>query len=55
VEPVEIPVVIRGEAVLKNPSNQEIADCLGFNRGIDQTHRRDLVIVERVRILSTYF
>ena len=46
VEPAEIPVVIcRGEAVLKNPSNQEIADCLGFNMGIDHTHRRDVVIV----------
>jgi thioredoxin reductase (NADPH) len=46
VEPADIPVVIcRGEAVLKNPSNQEIADCLGFNKGIDHTHRRDVVIV----------
>ncbi|HEX8798232.1 MAG TPA: FAD-dependent oxidoreductase [Terriglobales bacterium] len=46
VEPAEIPVVIcRSEAVLKNPSNQEIADCLGFNMGIDHTHRRDVVIV----------
>jgi thioredoxin reductase (NADPH) len=46
VEPAEIPVVIsRGEAVLKNPSNQEIADCLGFNKPIDQTHLRDVVIV----------
>jgi thioredoxin reductase (NADPH) len=46
VEPSEIPVVIcRGEVVLKNPSNQEIADCLGFNKGIDYTHRRDVVIV----------
>ena len=46
VEPSEIPVVIcRGEVVLKNPSNQEIADCLGFNKGIDHTHRRDVVIV----------
>jgi len=45
VEPAEIPVVIRGEAVLKNPSNQEIADCLGFNKGIDHTHPRDVVIV----------
>ena len=46
VEPAEIPVVIcRGEAVLKNPSNQEIANCLGFNIGIDHTHRRDVVIV----------
>jgi len=45
-EPAEIPVVIcRGEAALKNPSNQEIADRLGFNKGIDHIHRRDVVIV----------
>src|SRR5947207_7779651 len=42
----DIPVVIcRGELVLRNPSNQQIADCLGFNEAIDQTHIRDLVIV----------
>ena len=46
VDPVELPVVIcRGETVLRNPSNQEIADCLGFNERIDQGHRRDVVIV----------
>ena len=46
VDPAELPVVIcRGETVLKNPSNQEIADCLGFNGRIDQSHRRDVVIV----------
>jgi thioredoxin reductase (NADPH) len=46
VDPDEIPVVIcRGETVLKNPSNQEIAECLGFNKRIDQTHLRDVVIV----------
>jgi thioredoxin reductase (NADPH) len=46
VDPAEIPVVIcRGETVLKNPSNQEIAECLGFNKRIDQTHLRDVVIV----------
>lgn len=46
VAPAEIPVVIcRGEVVLKNPSNEQIADCLGFNKGIDHTHRRDVVIV----------
>src|SRR5688500_19104134 len=28
-----------------NPSNQKIAECLGFNDSIDQTHVRDLVIV----------
>ena len=38
----EIPVLIcRGEVVLRNPSNQQIADCLGFNESIDQTHVRD--------------
>jgi thioredoxin reductase (NADPH) len=46
VDPVELPVVIcRGETVLKNPSNQEIANCLGFNGRIDHDHRRDVVIV----------
>jgi len=46
VEPGELPVLIcRGEAVLKNPSNQEIAECLGFNGRIDRAHRRDVVIV----------
>ena len=46
VEPAQLPVVIcRGEAVLKNPTNQEIADCLGFNKGIDHAHLRDVVIV----------
>jgi thioredoxin reductase (NADPH) len=42
----DIPVVIcRGTVVLKNPANREIADCLGFNDAIDQTHVRDLVVV----------
>lgn len=42
----EIPVLIcRGEVVLRNPSNQEIADCLGFNEAIDQTQVRDLLII----------
>ena len=42
----DLPVVIcRNTAVLRNPTNQEIADCLGFNASIDQTHTRDLVVV----------
>jgi thioredoxin reductase (NADPH) len=42
----DVPVLIcRGDAVLRNPRNQEIADCLGFNEAIDRTHVRDLVIV----------
>jgi thioredoxin reductase (NADPH) len=46
VSATEIPVLIcRGQLVLRNPSNQEIADCLGFNESIDQTHVRDLIII----------
>src|SRR5712691_1500004 len=46
VEAEDVPVVIcRGEKVLKNPNNQEIADCLGFNIAIDPVHVRDLIIV----------
>jgi thioredoxin reductase (NADPH) len=42
----EIPVLIcRGEVVLRNPTNERIAECLGFNDNIDQTHIRDVVIV----------
>lgn len=42
----ETPVVIcRGETILRNPTNREIAGCLGFNEAIDETRVRDLVIV----------
>ncbi len=42
----DVPVLIcRGVVVLRNPSNQQIADCLGFNEAVDQTQIRDLVIV----------
>ncbi len=42
----DVPVLIcRCETVLRSPTNQEIADCLGFNDAIDQTHVRDVVIV----------
>ena len=42
----EIPVLIcRGQLVLRNPSNQQTADCLGFNESIDQTQLRDLVVI----------
>src|SRR3989454_4781871 len=42
----DLPVLIcRGTAVLRNPTNEEITGCLGFNEGIDQAHVRDLVIV----------
>src|SRR6185436_7706171 len=44
----QIPLVIcRREVVLRDPSNAEIADCLGFNDAIDvdESHVRDVVIV----------
>ena len=42
----EIPVLIfRGQLVLRNAGNQEIADCLGFNESIDQTRVRDIVVI----------
>ena len=42
----DVPVLIcRGDSVLRNPRNQQIADCLGFNDAIDRTHVRDLVVV----------
>jgi thioredoxin reductase (NADPH) len=42
----DIPVLIcREKAVLRNPTNQQIADCLGFNENIDRAQVRDLVVV----------
>ena len=42
----DIPVVITcSEVVLRNPTNQQLADSLGFNDAIDQTQVRDLLIV----------
>ncbi|MGV8107738.1 MAG: FAD-dependent oxidoreductase [Nitrososphaerota archaeon] len=42
----EVPVLIcRGQLVLRNPSNQEIAECIGFNESIDEAQVRDLVII----------
>ena len=42
----DVPVVIcRGETVLRNPTNQQIADCLGFNEAIDPSQIHDVVIV----------
>jgi len=46
VQPADIPVVIcRCEVVLRNPTNQQIADCLGFNDAIDRTQLRDVVVI----------
>lgn len=42
----EIPVVIyRCQTVLRNPTNQQLADSLGFNETINQSQLRDLIII----------
>jgi thioredoxin reductase (NADPH) len=42
----DVPVVLcRGEVVLKNPSNEEVAACLGMNQRIDDDRVRDLIVV----------
>ena len=46
VSTADVPVLIcRGDVVLRNPTNQAIAECLGFNATIDPAQLRDLVIV----------
>ncbi len=41
----EIPVLICGRTVLRNPSTQKLAECLGFNANIDDLRVLDLAIV----------
>ena len=41
----EVPVVLCRGAVLRNPSNAELADCLGLNESIDPRRVRDLAII----------
>ncbi len=42
----EVPVVVcNGHTVLRNPSTQQLADCLGFSVNVDSSLVRDLVIV----------
>jgi thioredoxin reductase (NADPH) len=42
----ELPVLIcRGRSPLRNPTNAEVAKCLGFNTDIDAAHVYDLVVV----------
>jgi len=42
----DVPVLIcRGDVVLRNPTNAQIAECLGLNAGVEPTHVRDLVVV----------
>jgi thioredoxin reductase (NADPH) len=42
----EVPVVVcNGRTVLRNPSTQQLADCLGFSVNIDNSLVRDVIIV----------
>src|SRR5262249_31004540 len=46
VQTSDVPVLIcRGEAVLKHPSNSEIAKCLGLNETIDPAQLRDVIVI----------
>jgi thioredoxin reductase (NADPH) len=42
----DVPVVIcGGDSVLKNPTNEQLADCLRMNPEVDDTVVRDLVVI----------
>ena len=42
----DVPVVIcREKKALRNPSNQQLANCLNFNEPIDQIQMRDVIII----------
>ena len=42
----DVPIVIcNGRDVLRNPSIQQLANCIGFNARIDGAHVRDVIIV----------
>ena len=42
----EVPVVVcRGEVVLRNPSNESLAECLRMNPEIDHSTVRDLIVI----------
>ncbi|MEI9974910.1 MAG: FAD-dependent oxidoreductase [Ignavibacteriota bacterium] len=44
VKPSEVPVVICTRGVLRSPSIQTLASCLGLNASIDNSHVRDVII-----------
>jgi thioredoxin reductase (NADPH) len=45
VNSADVPVVICRGQRLSKPTNEQIADCLGFNAAIDRAHVRDVVVV----------
>ncbi|HUA19391.1 MAG TPA: FAD-dependent oxidoreductase [Bryobacteraceae bacterium] len=46
IKPDDIPVLIcHGRPILRNPTNAQVAQCLGFNLEIDETLVYDLIVV----------
>ena len=46
IKPDEIPVIVcSGGKVLRNPTNQHLAECLGFSGRVDESHVYDVAIV----------
>ena len=45
VTPADVPVVVSGSVVLRNPTNEQVADSLGFNIAVDTGAIRDVVII----------
>jgi thioredoxin reductase (NADPH) len=46
VGPEDVPVLIcRGKTVLRNPTNAQIADCLGLNVSVDSARLRDVLVI----------
>jgi len=42
----DVPIVIcRGQRVLKNPTTEELAECLGYTETLDRERLRDIVVV----------
>ena len=42
----DVPVLVcRGVTVLRNPTNRQIAECLGFNETLDPAQVHDLIVV----------
>ncbi|MDB4969964.1 MAG: Thioredoxin reductase [Myxococcales bacterium] len=42
----DVPVVIcRGEHLLRNPTNEQVAHCLGWTAPLDEAHIHDLVVI----------
>jgi thioredoxin reductase (NADPH) len=41
----ELPIVLCRDRILRNPTNEQIADCLGMNPQIDESVVRDVVVI----------